>query len=159
MDSALSRLRRVERRLRKIRLAKLVIPVIRMRERANPLEFYNNVQFKQRFHIYKETAVFLCNAIASDICYHLRRGPQLPIIVQLLVAVRFYATGSFQIVCGDLQNLCQGAVSRIIKRVSRAICKRRPEFLKYPTFEEAAIIRQGFYNIGGFPGKNYNTNT
>jgi hypothetical protein len=102
--------------------------------------------------MYKETAVFICNLIKNDICNPVRRGCQLPAILQLLVTVRFYATGSFQIVSGDLANLAQGTVSRIIKRVSRAICKYRRKFLKYPTFEDAAIIRQGFYNIGKFPG-------
>jgi hypothetical protein len=51
----------------------------------------------------------------------------------VLVALRFYAGGSFQVIVGDTFNLHKSTVSRIIRQVSLAITVRMEQFIRYPT--------------------------
>ena len=103
--------------------------------------------------MFKETAAYVVNIIADDLLSPLRRGVQLPPAVQFLVVLRFYATGSFQVLVGDVNLVCQPTVSNLVKRVSRALAKRRSLFLKFPDQGNVNIVRQKFYQIAGFPGK------
>ena len=146
------RLDQFERRLqRQNRVAQ--IPLRRLRDRENPLEHYSEVQFKKRFHMHKATVVFVANLIEKDINSPLRRGIRLPSTIQLLIALRFYCTGMFQLSNCDLHNVSQPTISNIVKRVSTAIAKLCNRFITFPTNESAAAVRQGFYQIAKFPGK------
>ncbi len=44
--------------------------------------------------------------------------PCIPADIQLLLILRFYTTGTFQLACGDLCQISQPSASRIIKRQS-----------------------------------------
>lgn len=149
---ALSRLHQFEERLRRRdRISQ--VPLTRLRDRDNPLEYYNSVHFKQRYHMWKETAIFVAELISEDLTrFPLRRGVYLPPIIQLLAVLRFYATGSFQMVIGDLHTLSQGTVSNLVKRVSIAIAKHRNTYITYPTIKEANNIKHKFFEMAGFPG-------
>jgi len=117
------RLQRLEEQLERRRRI-FRIPRTRLRDRENPYEVYDDFQFKIRFHIFKDTALFITNIIREDIIAPLKRGTTLNPMIQFLITQRYYATGSFQIVSGDLINVCQPTVSNVVKRVSIAIDKQ-----------------------------------
>lgn len=71
---------------------------------------------------------------------------------QMLIALRYYASGSFQINSGDLLQVSQPTVSRCIKRVSRAIASLSQHYLQFPSSDEQDAIKKKFYAIDGFPG-------
>ena len=143
---ALARMDHFEERLRRRnQIAKL--PLRRLKDRSNPLEFYNILEFKARFHMYKETAIYITNLIEDSLGSSIRRCTQLTPIHQFLVAARFYATGSFQIIVGDVNSLSQGAVSKIVKRVSSAIAKLCLRFIKYPASSEIALVRPMSFHV------------
>ena len=148
---AMSRFEEFEERLqRRRRMAQL--PLRRLKDRSNPLEYYNFLEFKARFHMNKETALYITTMIQDTISSQVRRGCHLSPIYQFLVAAHFYATGSFQIIVGDVNSLSQGAVSKIVKRVSTAVASLSKRFIKYPNQNEIALVRRNFYEIGNFPG-------
>ncbi|XP_064478311.1 putative nuclease HARBI1 isoform X1 [Ornithodoros turicata] len=80
------------------------------------------------------------------------RGSPLPPVYQLLLALRFYRTGSFQMVIGDVVNVSQPTVSRAIATLSRALARLRPDHVRLPTPDEIPDVRLQFYKIAGFPG-------
>jgi hypothetical protein len=147
------RRKRILRRIHRYRRLTRLFPEKRLKDRENPYEYYNSVQFKTRFHMYKETAMFITDLIKTDICFHVKRGSQIPPHLQFLIAQRFFATGSFQIVLGDLGLVNQSTVSLIIKRVAIAIAKKRNTFLQFPRIQDIELFKQEFYNIGQFPGE------
>jgi len=149
-----SRLQRLEERLERRKRMRL-FPQRRLKDMENPIELYNSYEFKLRFHMYKETAIFIARLIEEDLCSPIKRGVHIPGIIQTLIAIRFYVTNSFQIVVGELHNITQPTVSNIILRVSKAIAKCRSRFIRYPSHEEAACVRERFYEIGNFPGDRY----
>lgn len=71
---------------------------------------------------------------------------------QLLITIRFYATGSHQIAIGDMHGVDVSTVSRIVKKVTSAIIKLRNHHIKMPTTpNEMQQKKSDFYGIASFP--------
>lgn len=71
---------------------------------------------------------------------------------QLLLTLRIYATGSFLITMGDFSGVSTTSVHYIVHRVSEAIARLRPRYIKFPSTEQEIRKEQlGFYNIARFP--------
>ncbi|KAE9543256.1 hypothetical protein AGLY_003167 [Aphis glycines] len=71
---------------------------------------------------------------------------------QLLITLRYYATGSFLRVSADFTGVDRSTSGRIMRRVSQALATLRPHFIKFPTTaEEVETVRAGFYQIAKFP--------
>ena len=123
-----------------------------LRDRTNPLEIYDGNQFLQRFRISKETFLELLGLLTPELQRPTRRCKALSPAIQLAIALRFYATGSFQLVIGDTCNVSQASCCRVIHRVTDAICNRKRHFTKFPhTHGERREVMVGFNNIQDFP--------
>ena len=68
---------------------------------------------------------------------------------QVLIAVKFYATGSFKKVIGDLFGVSVFNACTVIHKVSRAIAKRKGDFLSFPN--NLSDTKWKFYDIATFP--------
>lgn len=66
------------------------------RERMNPFEFYDEGEFQQRFRFRKDTVMDLIEMLRNDIHPASRRVGAIPSHLQVLLALRLYATGQFQ---------------------------------------------------------------
>jgi hypothetical protein len=81
-----------------------------------------------------------------------RRSRDFPVSIQIMVALRFVATGSFQAVYGDIHNISQSSVSKITKDVTQCLVCVCRQYVVMPTDPaELQGIMQGFYNIANFP--------
>ena len=70
----------------------------------------------------------------------------------LLIALRFFASGSFLQVIGDTHGYDKATVSRIVRKVSLALANKHEQWSKFPTtMEDKNTIRAGMYDIAGFP--------
>lgn len=73
-------------------------------------------------------------------------------MAQLLIAIRYYATGAFQSAVGDISSVSRSSVTRIIRRVSVALTSLRRDVIKMPTSgEELASVAAGMYRYARFP--------
>ena len=72
--------------------------------------------------------------------------------MQLLVALRFFATGSFYSIHGDLHDVSIPSVSRIVRRVCGAINILANRVIKFPVQQQDVMRTQReFFAIAGFP--------
>ena len=71
------------------------------RDHSNPFEYYSDDEFRKRFRFTKEGTMFILNLISEELEHGTNRGHGLPPMLQLLVTLRYYATGSFQMTVGD----------------------------------------------------------
>ncbi|KAK5647939.1 hypothetical protein RI129_002831 [Pyrocoelia pectoralis] len=90
----------------------LVVPRIVLQDNENPLERYSNTELLQRVRFSRHTIV----DIILPLVYPLReninnRGIPVPPILKIYCALRFFATGSYQRVCGDLVSVSQSSMS------------------------------------------------
>ena len=71
---------------------------------------------------------------------------------QLLVTLRYYATGSFQLVVGDTFSIDKATVCRTVHRVTRVLAALRPEYVRFPsTEEEWRQVANTFYTKSQIP--------
>ncbi|XP_071055943.1 putative nuclease HARBI1 [Onthophagus taurus] len=81
------------------------------------------------------------------------RGLPIPPIIKLCTALRFYASGSYQRICGDLAHISQTSTCRIINEVSELLARNIGKYVNLPSSEaEKTNLRRKFFEIGGFPG-------
>ena len=121
------------------------------RERFYPLNEYDDVELYARFRFRRADIVEIVDLIRDDLVAD-RRQYTLSPEMQVLVALRFYASGSFQNVLGDTVHVHKSTVSRIIHRVSVALCRHARDFIHLPPQAEANVQKRKFYAMHNFPG-------
>ena len=116
------------------------------------IDDFTDEELRARYRFRRESILFITNLVAGDISRNTRRNHALPPLHQVLIALRFYASGSFLQVIGDTFGVDKSTVSRVISDVSRALIVKQPRFIKWPsTTDECATIKNEFYLRGGFP--------
>ena len=116
------------------------------------IDDYSDEELRVRYRFRRESILFITNLVAGDISRNTRRNHALPPLLQVLIALRFYASGSFLQVIGDTFGVDKSTVSRAITDVSRALIAKQPLFIKWPsTNDECTAIKNEFYLRGGFP--------
>ncbi|XP_064463409.1 putative nuclease HARBI1 [Ornithodoros turicata] len=124
-----------------------------MRDSTDHFTFLTDVQFHNRFRLTKHTVYSLLVEIERHLEYNSDRNFSIPPINQFLTCLRFFASGTFQIVVGDTADMSKSTVCRIIKRVSHALASLSPMHIKFPTTEEEQKeTKLKFYQITSFPG-------
>lgn len=121
------------------------------RDRTNPFDVYDDVDLYSRFRFRRADILDLCNVIEDDIDHPFQRKGSLTPLMQLMIALRFYASGCFQEVVGDLFGVDKSTVCRVINRVSRAFANRLNEYVRMPTGETANRTMEQFFRIANFP--------
>lgn len=76
------------------------------------------------------------------------RNDALTAAEKLLLTLRFFATGSFFITCGDFSGIHKSTACKAIQVVSEAIASLRPQYIQMPNPEQA---KRQFYQIARFP--------
>ena len=94
----------------------------------------------------------LCEPVEADIERPIVRSHSLPVSLQVLVALRFFASGSFQISNGDMHNISKVSVCRIVRDVSNSLCTKGQRYVKFPCRNtDRHVVMQGFAYIANFP--------
>ena len=68
------------------------------RDRINPLEQYDDVDLMKRFRMPRHVILEVINLIETEIEHPTQRSHAIPASLQVLCALRYYATGNFQFV-------------------------------------------------------------
>ena len=106
------------------------------RDRTHPLEKYNDLVYK-KFRFHRQFIFELAEEESQDIEFSLLRKGSLTPVLQMCLALRFYATGSFQSVVGELIGVDQSTACRTITTVTDALMLRVRDWTKMPTQAEA----------------------
>ncbi|XP_041346973.1 putative nuclease HARBI1 [Gigantopelta aegis] len=120
------------------------------RDRDNPFDRLSDECFRMRFRLSKNTVRVVTDMVREDIEQPTRRNHAVPCELQVLLALRFYATGGFQLTMADLHGLSQTTVCTVLKRVTNAIARLRPRYISFSNNEEMNDLKERFFNIAGF---------
>ena len=88
------------------------------RDRSHPFETFNDEQLFKYFRFRRPGILAITDSIRGKIELPNRRGALTPLL-QVMVALRFYASGSLQNTCGDLIGVDQSTVTRAINKSDR----------------------------------------
>nr|CAD7412958.1 unnamed protein product [Timema poppensis] len=141
---ALLHVRNMQRRRRR---EKLRMYRRQLRDTCNPFEL-PDIEFKQMFRMSRRLAQDLCEMLSP----HLegQRSNRLPVHTQVLTAVRFFATGSYQrAVSQDLcLAVCQASVSNCVRKISLLIIQNLTAgWIKFPESFEQQELRKNHHNL------------
>ena len=136
-----------------------VRPIYTRRDRnfnlnGNLLDGLSEAEVKSRYRFSRDSIQYITDTLAPDLERPTERNHALKPQEQVLVALRFFASGSFLELVGDtVGGIPKCTVSRIVSRVSTALARKQNQFIRWPsTAAERQEIKQGFFVKGGFPG-------
>lgn len=123
------------------------------RREMDPLQYYTERELRSRYRFGREGIEFTVDLLADEISPATRRSHSLSAKEQILITLRFVASGSFLEVIGDtFGSYDKSTVSRVVRRVTQALAAKVNDFIKFPaTRAERDEIKQGMFRIGGFP--------
>ncbi|KAF7996171.1 hypothetical protein HCN44_000865, partial [Aphidius gifuensis] len=127
----------------------------RRRVRARPvIDFFQLTpqQFEKRFRLSHEDINMLVERIGEDLLHDDQRNEQIPPRTQILITLRFLASGAFYKVIGDFAGISKSTVWSIIHRVIHRIASLRDEYIHFPTTQQEIRQTQAdFFVRFGFP--------
>ncbi|KAJ8302567.1 hypothetical protein KUTeg_018963 [Tegillarca granosa] len=75
------------------------------RDRTNLLDIYDDVELYYRFCLPRNRLINLINELGGELEHVTRRRRAIPVELQVIVALRFLSSGSFQNLVGDMVNI------------------------------------------------------
>lgn len=128
----------------------------RIRTRVDPMNEFNDRDFKNRFRFYKNEVQYIYNSIDGPNTLEpmvIRSHFTLPGMTKLLIALRFYAVGAFYQVVGDMFGVSTYVVCKTVMEVSYLIAtKLRNQYIKMPDSpQELLDAKTLFMRMSGFP--------
>ncbi|KAJ8317989.1 hypothetical protein KUTeg_003080 [Tegillarca granosa] len=110
------------------------------RDRTNPLDIYDDVELYDRFRLPRNSLINLINELRGELEHATRRQRAIPVELQVLVALRFLSSGSFQNLVGDMVNIDKTNACKIIRRVVLSLKLRLRQYSKFPTVLESSTL-------------------
>ena len=102
------------------------------RDRTNPLDFLSDQQIIRNYRFDREGIYSLSDELWEDFEKSTKRSRSLPVSLQIVIALRYYASGSHMNVVGDAHGVSKMSVSRCINIVSKCIANNIKNYLKFP---------------------------
>lgn len=103
-----------------------------IRERINPFDMFDEIAFRNRYRLSKEAVRFVIHLIEDRLLSQAMHEKDISSALQVLITLRFYAKGCYQLELGDLHGVSQPTVFRIVAKVSRVIAVYLPRFVHFP---------------------------
>lgn len=123
------------------------------RDRRNPLDIFTDEELVQRYRFSRAGIMYIADIITESIEHKTRRNQALLPYQQVVIALQYYATGTFQLVVGDALQVTQPTACRAIHRVTNALVRKLNEYVAFPEDEQQlARIKDGFHRMKSFPG-------
>ena len=114
-------------------------------------DFFDDL-LKERFRMNKSTEFFVIDLLKDDIKISRVRIYCLSPIDQVLMALRYYGSGSYQNTIGDAGSISKSSVSRSITDVTMALNIHLNDFVHFPNHNVLQQNKQIFFNRHNFPG-------
>uniref|UniRef100_A0A3Q3VWC3 Putative nuclease HARBI1 n=1 Tax=Mola mola TaxID=94237 RepID=A0A3Q3VWC3_MOLML len=102
-----------------------------------------------QFGFPREFILYLVELLREALCRRTQRSRAISPEVQVLAALGFYTSGSFQTSMGGTIGISQASMSRCVSNVTRALVEKAPQFITFNIREQSF---QEFQKVAGFPG-------
>ncbi|KAK4308443.1 hypothetical protein Pmani_019864 [Petrolisthes manimaculis] len=134
-------------------IAEFRVPRIIPADRSDPMAYLCEGEFITRYRLSKEAVRDLLREITPRL-QRIRnnRGCSVPHQLQLLVALRYMASGNFQITMGDCCEMSTASVCKYVKIIAMATARQASHHIHFPEPDEARSLGSQFYDIAGMPG-------
>jgi hypothetical protein len=116
----------------------------------NPLLMdYSDEQLRQRYRFGRDSIMYLSDLLRDKLERLTRRKTSLTVEEKVMIALRFFASGSHLQVIGDTMGHDKSTISRVIRQVADALVEMKDTFIKWPqTPEKLNSIKSHEFPIG-----------
>jgi hypothetical protein len=130
----------------------------RLVDRENPLEMMPETKMFKRFRFRPDTILFIVGLLLEPMLKRdTLRSCALPPLLQVLVTLRFLATGGFYSLIADTFNSVSApSMCRVVGDVCRGLCQIAWRFVRMTSGTRAEETKQQLYVIGGKVMTNHN---
>ena len=111
-----------------------------LRDALNPMTFYDNVELKRLFRFERQNLYTIIGRLHPYLTHTTGSHGALTTIQQVLITLRFYATGSMQLTLGSWLHIDQSTVSRTVWNVTKTILAAYPNPFTIPATAEADFL-------------------
>ncbi|VEN62940.1 unnamed protein product [Callosobruchus maculatus] len=119
-------------------------------KRTNHYQEMDEFSFFRRFRLYKSTVLAVLQQIEDELEYPYNRNNSVSPVNQLLCCF-FFASSGHLLQTADFMAMDVSTVSRIIAKVSCAIARLFPLYVRMPQQQELVKEQNKFYNVARFP--------
>ncbi|XP_056585856.1 putative nuclease HARBI1 [Triplophysa dalaica] len=116
-----------------------------IRQHQTPLDILDDMAIIRRYRLPRGQIAQLLNSIGPQLMRATKRNFALSPEIQLLSALRFYATGSFLQVLGDGLGLSKASVSRAVQAVTNALLPLAEEHIQFPASRQDITEIQQYF--------------
>lgn len=120
-------------------------------EYAQPLEQYTTDELYARFHFGNANIKYIADLVRPKLQRRTGRSHSLSVEEQVLISLRFYASGTFYQVVGDNIGVDKSTVSDVVKAVSIALAGLVNQFVSLPKDVQIAQTQTSFFFWGTCP--------
>ena len=114
------------------------------RDRTKPLDIYDDFELIDKYRFDRQSIMMICDMLQDDLESSTFRNRALTPNMKVLMALRFYASGSFQGVIADTFGLSQPTLSPTISDVSTSLVKRAGNYITFPKEPKLFQNKTGF---------------
>lgn len=116
------------------------------------IDTWDDYEFLVRFRMSKPTFEMVLQMIEPTLRHPQPRPRYVTPTQQLLITLRFLASGNMQLTVGDVVRVSQTTVSRVLRKVCDALLMHFDDFIKMPeTNAERQQAAADFYQLAEFP--------
>ncbi|XP_070397508.1 putative nuclease HARBI1 [Dermacentor albipictus] len=94
------------------------------RDRTNPLDAFSEEELQRRVRFGRDGIVFFAEFLRSEIEHPTCRSGALSAELQVMLALKFFASGCFLITAGDVIGAHESTASRTVRRVASSVGRR-----------------------------------
>ena len=121
-------------------------------QRGNFIEQYSNDELYARFRFRREDILYICEILRPHLQRPTRRSHALTVEEQVLIALRFFACGSFYEVIADGLAVTKSTVGHVMHSVAAALAGLIHQYVRFPdTEEEITQTKRKFFSIARMP--------
>ncbi|KAM7311189.1 hypothetical protein ISCGN_008096 [Ixodes scapularis] len=117
------------------------------RGRFHPFNVFDEEGLQRRFRLGHDGIMYIVDVLDSDLMRPTRRNHTTPVVIQVLLVQKFFATGTFLITAEDFLHLHESTALWCVRREALALAKQVPHFIHW------CSTRSGILNvIAKWPG-------
>ncbi|XP_053299052.1 putative nuclease HARBI1 [Pleuronectes platessa] len=120
-------------------------------ERIDPLQKYTNEELYARFCFGRADIQYIVDLLRPNLQRRTQRSHGLSVEEQVLIALRFYAYGTFYQVVGYYMGVTKSTVCDVLKSVSTALASLINEIVSFPKDDQIIQAKQNFFLLGNMP--------
>jgi len=120
-------------------------------ERPKPLQQYTTEELYNRFRFGFDDINYIADLVRPQLQCRTLRSHALTVEEQVLIALRFYACGTFYQVIADSMGVHRTTVGEVVTAVSDALARLLDHFVTFPNDGQIAKVKQQFFLLGDMP--------